>query len=112
MLFKKSLPVKGSTPNPWLPSPEPGMYRPAPENTGGIQYKTHFSLYLQPNKVCVREYTPHPVFISDPVTCEGVCDRGGGWPKSLAFSVFDDEISHLIQEHGAQVILLQEVVSY
>lgn len=28
----------------------------------------------------------------------------------MSFGVFDDEVGHLVQEHGAELVLLQEVV--
>lgn len=59
--IQKGLPVKGSAPNPWLSPPEPGMYRPAPENTGGT-YITFQSLRSTEQGVCTLIYTTPDIY--------------------------------------------------
>ena len=43
-------------------------------------------------------------------TCEWVDAAGLGRAHNCSFSVLYDEVGHLVQEHGAEVVLLQEVV--
>lgn len=43
-------------------------------------------------------------------TCEWIPTVGLGGTHHMTFGVLDDKISHLVQEHRAQVVLLQEVV--
>lgn len=44
------------------------------------------------------------------LTGEGVATSGWGWSHHMPLSVLYYKIGNLVQEHGAEVILLQEVV--
>lgn len=44
------------------------------------------------------------------LTSEGVTTSGLGWSHHVPFGVLNDKIGNLVEEHGAEVILLQKVV--
>lgn len=44
------------------------------------------------------------------LTCEGVSTSWLGGANHMPFSVLDDEIGYLVEEHGTEIIFLQEVV--